>query len=704
MKLSAPPSPQRIGWIATVTLLLCLGLEKLFTGVLPQGSVFTLFEVTLGIAAAGVAALSGSPMKNRLALSVLLIALADGTFFLWNYLLKVDITQETGSLVGVLLYGTSFLMGAGVLLGFMRRADSIDIKRFLIPAVTVLCIVLIYFLPQLIEARAQDSSPLLAISQGYTLGTATLCAIVGLTTLTYSLSPFLVHYGISFTMLPILIITMAAEIFKKGPLPFGLYEYLWGFGSFWVYTAVILQLAGGRRFESMKLEWLNRSSISVYYKTTLITGVALILLGLTLVAPETPIQWVSFGIIASIFLSVLISSHLANSISRHSLTLGKVLEHGFSSGKSALSTQLKDLPVELEDIFSSVFAENLEKKRVEQENQARYLELQRRFAHDIRTPIKALENILREENLGEGEFRQTATEAIRSMISTSERILVDLRESLSKPQATISSSTALDLEKVARKCLRILESSLENSRKIQLTLSPVRQPLHSWIDETSLDRVLFNLLKNASESHGCSRIAVTLEEVGVPEGNEDPNVRIEISDDGEGASPDLLEKLNQGIAITTKPGGHGIGIASTQELVRHQGGRLRFENRKDQTFKAILELPRASTHLMLIDDDRAIHLAWKALARKRNIKLTALFPSGDLLEEVGRQATALTEIHVDYNLREEFGNTILKALKAGGYTRIHLVTSSDIHALPRVVLDEAREQGWTIRDKTFPRG
>ena len=71
---------------------------------------------------------------------------------------------QTGSLVGVLLYGTSFFMGAGVLLGFMRRADSFDIKRFLIPAVTVLCIVLIYFLPQLIEARAQDSSPLLANS------------------------------------------------------------------------------------------------------------------------------------------------------------------------------------------------------------------------------------------------------------------------------------------------------------------------------------------------------------------------------------------------------------------------------------------------------------------------------------------------------------------------------------------------------------
>jgi len=185
----------------------------------------------------------------------------------------------------------------------------------------------------------------------------------------------------------------------------------------------------------------------VHYKTTLITGVALILLTLTLVAPETPIQWVSFGIIASIFLSVLISSHLTDSISQHSLILGRVLEQGFSSGKSALNTQLKDLPVELEDIFSSVFAENLEKKRVEQENQTRNLELQRRFAHDIRTPIKALENVLHEDRMSDAEIRRTSPEAVRSMRAAAERILADLGHSEDRNGLIPASSTAPDIEK-----------------------------------------------------------------------------------------------------------------------------------------------------------------------------------------------------------------------------------------------------------------
>gem|GEM_PF-5041115 len=172
-------------------------------------------------------------------LSAALIAIADGTFFLWNYLLKVDITQESGTILSVLLYGAGCLSATLAFRSFARSARALEPRRFLIPATTILCIMGMYFLPLLIEARSDDTPPALVSSQGLALIAATFRATLGLTALTHAISPFLVHYGICFTMLPILIITLAAEIYKKGPLPFGMYEYLWAFGSFRGYASII---------------------------------------------------------------------------------------------------------------------------------------------------------------------------------------------------------------------------------------------------------------------------------------------------------------------------------------------------------------------------------------------------------------------------------------------------------------------------------
>jgi nitrogen fixation/metabolism regulation signal transduction histidine kinase len=92
-------------------------------------------------------------------------------------------------------------------------------------------------------------------------------------------------------------------------------------------------------------------------------------------------------------------------------------------------------------------------------------------------------------------------------------------------------------------------------------------------DAGQLEQALINLLKNGVEASGGNAAAV---EVAV--GRTRDCVTIEIRDSGPGiANPDNLFVP----FFTTKPGGSGIGLALSRQIVEAHGGALSVENRTD---------------------------------------------------------------------------------------------------------------------------
>jgi len=87
-----------------------------------------------------------------------------------------------------------------------------------------------------------------------------------------------------------------------------------------------------------------------------------------------------------------------------------------------------------------------------------------------------------------------------------------------------------------------------------------------------MPQVLINLLKNAVEAAG------EFGEVQVRWSRQGDWLRAEIVDNG----PGLARTDNLGVPFfTTKPGGTGIGLVLSREIVENHGGSIALENRKN---------------------------------------------------------------------------------------------------------------------------
>jgi two-component system, NtrC family, C4-dicarboxylate transport sensor histidine kinase DctB len=89
-----------------------------------------------------------------------------------------------------------------------------------------------------------------------------------------------------------------------------------------------------------------------------------------------------------------------------------------------------------------------------------------------------------------------------------------------------------------------------------------------------LHRVMVNLLSNACEGNGSERAG----EVDVFIACAGGLVHVEVADDGPGFGAAQLAGPLRAFA-STKPGGTGLGLYTSERLVRASGGTLRADNR-----------------------------------------------------------------------------------------------------------------------------
>ena len=95
-----------------------------------------------------------------------------------------------------------------------------------------------------------------------------------------------------------------------------------------------------------------------------------------------------------------------------------------------------------------------------------------------------------------------------------------------------------------------------------------------WFDESQLEQVMINLLKNAAEAG--SPAATTVVSVRAARGG----WAVEVRDRGSGMSPDVLTNALLPF-YSTKPAGSGLGLTLCREIVEAHGGSLEAGNRTD---------------------------------------------------------------------------------------------------------------------------
>jgi len=216
-------------------------------------------------------------------------------------------------------------------------------------------------------------------------------------------------------------------------------------------------------------------------------------------------------------------------------------------------------------------------------------------AHEIRNPLTGIGAGIQylARSLGpEGPQRENL-EFILSEIKRLDRIVQDLFE-ITHPRGL--QLNAMPLEDTVRRSLQCLEPMVgERGIRVRVDVAPRMPPVPH--DQDQMEQVFINLFKNALEaSPPGSSLKISILG-GVPEPlpgrlwpDGAPMVAVRVEDQGCGIGPEHLKTIFEPF-FTTKPGGTGLGLYISHDIVKRHGGSLTVTSEPGRGTVFVAELP-----------------------------------------------------------------------------------------------------------------
>ncbi|MGB7921901.1 MAG: PAS domain S-box protein [Pyrinomonadaceae bacterium] len=220
------------------------------------------------------------------------------------------------------------------------------------------------------------------------------------------------------------------------------------------------------------------------------------------------------------------------------------------------------------------------------------------LSHELRTPLTAMLGWTR--MMRTRDLDKTTTAHALETIERNVRAQAQLIEDLLDVSRIITGNLRLDVRPV--ELLPIIEAALDSVRpaadaksiQLQTALNPLTGPVSG--DPARLQQVVWNLVSNAVKfTQKGGRVDVRL-------GRVDSHIEINVSDTGQGVSPEFLphvfDRFRQADSSTTRAhGGLGLGLAIVRHLVELHGGTVEVESDgegRGSTFRVKFPLMAAS--------------------------------------------------------------------------------------------------------------
>lgn len=254
--------------------------------------------------------------------------------------------------------------------------------------------------------------------------------------------------------------------------------------------------------------------------------------------------------------------------------------------------------------------------------------LARQVAHDIRSPLSALDMIVatNPESLPLAE-KQIFNSAIKRIHDIANNLLI--KGKTHDNQNTVENKK----ENTVFHLPTILESLISEKRaefrqynllSIDFNINENNFDIFTSIDAVELKRIISNLINNSNEaSKNECKILITLRK-------DDTSTILTISDNGPGIPNEVLQKINSNESITTKALGNGLGLKNARETILSNHGDFKIENHHGSIIT--ITLPHISTPLwfldkinllqekiIIIDDEISIFQAWQKRFDGKNI-------------------------------------------------------------------------------------
>ncbi len=236
----------------------------------------------------------------------------------------------------------------------------------------------------------------------------------------------------------------------------------------------------------------------------------------------------------------------------------------------------------------------------------------------------------------------------------------------------------LDIAEVVTGALMLARAAL--SSNIQLEARIANDLGTVLADRTQVHQVLLNLCSNARDAvQPGGHIWVTLERLAA-RGDEGPRARLRVKDDGAGIDEAIRARLFEPY-LTTKPHGHGLGLAVVHGIVAGLGGTIHVESAPGHgtCFDVYLPLvetrvnPAASVssvsaqeRLLLVDDQPLVRAGLCRLLQSMGYQVTEASDGQDALERLRAAPNDFDLVISDQAMPRLSGLELAQALRADG--------------------------------------
>ena len=246
----------------------------------------------------------------------------------------------------------------------------------------------------------------------------------------------------------------------------------------------------------------------------------------------------------------------------------------------------------------------------------------------------------------------------------------------------------LDLSNCIKEAFDFLRSMIPKSVKMEVN---IQRGLGTILaNDVTIKQILMNICKNSYQSMeneiGTITIDVYNEELveerfGISKGK---YIRIEIEDDGEGMSSEVLSRAFDPYFTTKKEeSGTGVGLSVVDRIIRNYHGFIRLYSEVDKGTKVSIYIPAYlkddgsnikyrvtekvimgnGERILLVDDDEAIIEAVAKILESLNYKVTHFISSMLALEEFKFNSNKYDIVLTDLTMPELTGLTLIEKIK-----------------------------------------
>lgn len=183
------------------------------------------------------------------------------------------------------------------------------------------------------------------------------------------------------------------------------------------------------------------------------------------------------------------------------------------------------------------------------------------------------------------EVREVVTELMDSLVHVRSLVARVRKAGIEQP---VADTEAVEIAPVLLAVVGNVGARFRETRLAADPIDPAALRAGMRGGALSLRRVLHNLVLNACEGNGQQRASTV--RISVQRDSSGGAVAIAVTDDGPGFSPQLLARPIEGFA-TSKRDGTGLGLYTTERLVRASGGTLERANEAQGGARVLVTLP-----------------------------------------------------------------------------------------------------------------